>query len=158
MKYIFVPLLSLICCFYALSGKAQQLIAPAGGESSMATWAIGEVISGYYQTDEFSVVQGVLSYMDLVSPVGIESDEWQEKIAVWPSPVIDNLNISIPQSPSFSPVHICFYSLTGALVKQISLLKSSSTYNVSSFAPGIYNIRFTDANGKTIAIKKIIKL
>lgn len=124
MKYIFVPLLSLICCFYALSGRAQQLIAPVGGESSM----------------------------DLVSPVGLETDEWQEKIAVWPSPVIDYLNISIPQSSSFSPAHICFYSLTGVLVKQISLLKSPSAYNVSSFAPGIYNIRFTDANGKTIAI------
>lgn len=34
MKYIFVPLLSLICCFYAL-GRAQQLIAPVRGESSM---------------------------------------------------------------------------------------------------------------------------
>lgn len=158
MKYIYVPLLSLFCCCYSLTGKAQQLIAPAGGESPGATWTIGEVIGSYYQTDDCVVIQGFLSYMDLVSSVGIESDEWQEKIMIGPSPIHDNLNVSVPPSFLLSNVHIGIYSLNGTLVQRINLLKSSSNYNVSFLTSGIYVIRVTDMNGQVLATKKIMKL
>lgn len=156
MKHIFAPLLSIICCLYSLSANAQQLIAPSGGDSPTVSWAIGEVISGYNQTDDCIIVQGILSYIDLSLPVGIETNEWQEKTVIWPSPVNDCLNVSMPQYSS--AVYINIYSLNGVLVKQFSLLKSPSTYNVSSLTSGIYSIKFTDMHGKTIVTKKIMKL
>lgn len=158
MKYIYIPLLSFLGCFYTFSCKAQQLIAPAGGESPGTTWTIGDVIGGYYQTDDCVVIQGFLSYMDLVSLVGIESDESQEKISIGPSPIHDYLNVTIPPSFLLSTVHIGIYSLNGTLVKQINLLKSPSNYNVSFLTSGIYVIRVFDMDGKVLATKKIIKL
>lgn len=84
-----------LCCLYASSVYAQQLVAPAGRESPAASWVIGEVVGGYYQTDDCMIVQGILSYIDLSSSVGLETDEWQEKTVIWPSPIGDYLNISI---------------------------------------------------------------
>lgn len=158
MKYIYVPLLSFLGCFYTFSCNAQQLVAPAGGESPEAAWTIGEVIGGYYQKDDCVVIQGFLSYMDLVSSVGIESGESQENVTVGPSPVHENLTVSVPPSFLLSTVHIGIYSLNGTLVKRINLLKSTSNYNVSFLTSGIYVIRFTDMNGQILATKKIMKL
>ena len=143
MKHICIPLLGILGCLYASSVYAQQLVAPAGRES-------------YYQTDDCMIVQGILSYIDLSSSVGLETDEWQEKTVIWPSPVGDYLNISIP--PSASMASISIYSLNGVLARQFNILKSPSTYNVSSLTSGIYSVKLTDINGKTVVIKKIIKL
>ena len=95
MKHICIPLLGILGCLYASSVYAQQLVAPAGRESPAVSWVIGEVVGGYYQTDDCMIVQGILSYIDLSSSVGLETDEWQEKTVIWPSPVGDYLNISI---------------------------------------------------------------
>lgn len=156
MKHICVLLLSIICYLDSPPANAQQLIAPAGGDSPTVSWVIGEVIGGYSQTDDCTIVQGILSYIDLSLPVGIETNEWQEKTVIWPSPVSDYLNVSMP--PYSSVVYIHIYSLNGVLVKQFNLLKSPSTYNVSSLTSGIYSIKFTDISGKTIVTKKIMKL
>ena len=102
------------------------------------------------------IVQGILSYIDLSSSVGLETDEWQEKTVIWPSPVGDYLNISIPSSASMASISI--YSLNGVLARQFNILKSPSTYNVSSLTAGIYSVKLTDINGKTVVTKKIIKL
>ena len=94
MKHICVPL-SILGCLYASSVYAQQLVAPAGRESPAASWVIGEVVGGYYQTDDGMIVQGILSYIDLSSSVGMEEDEWQEKTMIWPSPVVEYLHPSV---------------------------------------------------------------
>ena len=154
MKHICVPL-SILGCLYASSVCAQQLVAPAGRESPAASWVIGEVVGGYYQADDGMVVQGILSYIDLSSSVGMEEDEWQEKTMIWPSPVVDYLNISIPPSASMASINI--YSLKGILVGQFNILKSPSTYNVSFLASGIYSVQLVDINGKTVVTRKIIK-
>lgn len=156
MKHICVSLLSILGCLHAFSAYAQQLIAPAGRESPASSWVIGEVVGGYYRTDDCLIVQGILSYIDLSSSVGLETDEWQEKTVMWPSPVGDYLNVSIP--PSASMASISIYSLNGVLVKQFNILRSPSTYNVSSLTSGIYSVKLADINGKTVVTKKIIKL
>lgn len=154
MKHICVPL-SILGCLYASSVYTQQLVAPAGRESPAASWVIGEVVGGYYQTDDGMIVQGILSYIDLSSSVGMEEDEWQGKTMIWPSPVVDYLNISIPPSASMASINI--YSLKGILVGQFNILKSPSTYNVSFLASGIYSVQLVDINGKTVVTRKIIK-
>ena len=154
MKHICVPL-SFLGCLYASSAYAQQLVAPAGRESPAASWVIGEVVGGYYQADDGMVVQGILSYIDFSSFVGMEEEEWQEKTMIWPSPVIDYLNISIPPSASMASINI--YSLKGILAGQFNILKSPSTYNVSFLASGIYSVQLVDINGKTVVTRKIIK-
>lgn len=156
MKHIYTPLLSAFCCMCSLSVGAQQLVATAGEDSSIATWAIGEVISGHYQSDDCTVSQGILSYVDLISPVGIEDDEWQDGVAVWPNPVVDNINIRV--SEYSSPIQISLYSVNGTLVKQFLLSGSEDTFNLSSLVSGTYGMRLSGENGKTIVIKKIIKL
>ena len=74
MKHIYVSLLSVFCCMYALPSNAQQLVATAGEDSPIATWAIGEVIGGHYQSDDCMVIQGILSYflhlLDLKTMIG----------------------------------------------------------------------------------------
>ncbi len=154
MKHICVPL-SILGCLYASSVCAQQLVAPAGRESPAASWVIGEVVGGYYQADDGMVVQGILSYIDFSSLVGMEEEEWQEKTMIWPSPVVDYLNISIPPSASMASINI--YSLKGIWVGQFNILKSPSTYNVSFLASGIYSVQLVDINGKTVVTRKIIK-
>lgn len=156
MKYIYASLLGAFCCMHTLSSNAQQLVATAGEDSPIATWAMGEVIGGYYQSDDCMVIQGILSYVSFSSLVGMEDNEWQNKTAVWPNPVSDYINVCIPQYKS--PMQVSIYSSDGMLAKQFRLLRSKDTFDLSFLAPGMYAVRLIGIDGKAVITQKIIKL
>lgn len=63
--------------------------------------------------------------------------------------------------PALRPAHLANHIVrsVGELHHGVSnILKSPSTYNVSSLTSGIYSVKLTDINGKTVVTKKIIKL
>lgn len=156
MKHIYVSLLSVFCCMYALTSNAQQLVATAGEDSPIATWAIGEVIGAHYQSDDCMVIQGILSYVSFSSLVGLEDNDWQDKTAIWPNSVSDYINVCIPQYNS--PIQVRIYSSNGMLAKQFRLLRSKETFDLSFLAPGMYAVRLIDIDGKAVITPKIIKL
>lgn len=156
MKRIYVALLSVFFSSFNFSTHAQQLVAAAGQDSFKASWAIGEVIGGCFQTEDCFIVQGILSYADMGLTVGIEDNEERQKANIWPNPVIDYLNVFIPEY--YNSVQISIYSLVGTMVKQFQLSESKATYSLSSLSPGLYTMELTTIDGKIIENKKIIKL
>lgn len=156
MKLIPISLLSILIALCSTPLKAQQLISPAGGESPMAIWALGEVLGGSYQTKSLFVTQGVLTMDEVDNPDGIIENETSRWLRIWPNPVIDKLHLSITNQAF--PLLITVFSSKGAAEMTQTLREEQASVPLSRLAPGSYYVRLSDNNGHVLTTQKIIKL
>ncbi|MDY0280524.1 MAG: endonuclease [Salinivirgaceae bacterium] len=100
--------------------------------------------------DIVSVNSANIDVVIVLSPVGIESSEW-ESIKLFPNPVEDILRI---EREGNQPVVLEIYSSLGVLHFTQKWSTNSLELNVSGYKPGVYMARFA---GSTIEYLKFIK-
>ena len=103
-----------------------------------------------------SEMAGSLMIRPVVGPsyyIGIEEDEEETKaLQLYPNPVSNTLNISLPENTEI--VQTAIYDLTGRKVYQTSF---ASKISVVDFTEGLYFISLTTNEGQVITQKFIIR-
>lgn len=74
------------------------------------------------------------------------------KSAIYPNPVVDTFNIEVSSKFNANNLSVTVTDMTGKVVKTFG---SSTSYNVSDLAAGVYVVKITD--GKNTDTKKIVK-
>jgi hypothetical protein len=87
-------------------------------------------------------------YETIASETGI-STIGTEKIALYPNPVSDVLNVQTP-----SQATIAIYNFAGSLVKQVNAASGRVSIPISEWAKGTYIVKVTA--GKNTQIQKIV--
>ena len=91
------------------------------------------------------------------TPAGIFSTVREEaKVAVSPNPASDQVTVSY--EPTAKIRVLAIYDMTGREVSSMKAISDqSSSINVSNLASGMYFIRFVNANGEIVAIKRLTR-
>ena len=132
----------------------------AGGGSATAgnlymVYALGEL--GVQEADAGSVhlSEGFVG-PDITAIVGIEDYGVLEGLKVFPNPVRDNLQISLPDIKTYE-VHI--FDLTGQEIFNRNIDNDDrASYNISNFKSGVYLLVIVDRSDKLSATVKLQKL
>jgi len=85
--------------------------------------------------------------------VGIEENEENDAVVLYPNPVEDQLTIETEQGVSSSAVEL--YTMEGRLVRQQSLIQEKMEIDISDLGEGIYTAKVITARGAVL--KRFVK-
>jgi predicted secreted hydrolase len=90
------------------------------------------------------------------APTGIIAYTLSERnIEVSPNPAGNQMTVALSGSAAESPCTLDVYTLTGQLVQSQHLVQSKTIIDLSSFQPGMYILRLSNAG--SVAVKKLLK-
>ena len=151
------------------------LLANAYGSDYMSFEENGEIITGFYETNESNyphsandllvnidvnylyqvckaAIGGTLHFSKAVTALSNNDIAIDEQIIIYPNPAKDNINISLGKLSSFNNL-ISIYDVNGKLISQKNTSLYIETIDTSNFSSGIYALRVE--NEKYTFIKKI---
>jgi hypothetical protein len=161
MKRLF---LVLFVSFLALSAAAQvkqEVIATAGGYSSVAgfsiSWTLGETIIPNYKASDNSI-QLTHGFQYSLIPTAVEENiETPVKVTVYPNPASENIKISF-EEPVDGEIDLLMINSLGKPVKTdvIEAMTVEKMLNLQDLPSGIYYLKLT--KGKLVNVYKVVKL
>ncbi|TYB75403.1 T9SS type A sorting domain-containing protein [Bizionia algoritergicola] len=136
----------------------KQVVASAGNTSSNANYqltsTIGEPIIGL-KGSSVSINQGFLAGATNDATLSVEELVESESVKIYPNPVTDFVNISIPDNNE--NIRVTIYSATGKQVGNYTMNNALRNLDLSHLSSGMYLVQldFKDAaNSKTFKIIK----
>ncbi len=160
MKYIltFIAFLTLSLGFSQTTLRKSSLSAGGGSATQGAmymVYALGEIGVQEHTTGTVHLSEGFVG-PDITAIVGIEDYGVLEGLKVFPNPVRDNLQISLPDIKNYE-VHI--FDLTGQEIFNRNIDNDDrASYNISNFKAGVYLLVIVDRQDKLSATVKLQKL
>jgi ELWxxDGT repeat protein len=111
------------------------------------------LLNGYIYFTAYSdgTTGGTKTYRIADQNLGIDSNSIKNKIAIYPNPASNRINISIDKATNFEAI---IYDTVG---KEVGTYKNQKTIDVSNFNSGIYLIKIADLESKTAKTQKFIK-
>ncbi len=138
--------------------KAQQVVAPAGGEytgdNKSISWTLGEVVIATFSAEDLILTQGfhqsglIITTVEEVSDMGFG-------IAAYPNPATDFVTISLKELPSEATTFGLFDS-SGRKLLSGELISREKTLSLGSMDSGVYFLRISKGN-QHVKTFKILK-
>ena len=125
-------------------------------------WTNTPPIGTYYPTllleEHYGGQFYIIDYINFPSvthncSVGIEENEENDAVVLYPNPVEDQLTIETEQGVLSSAVEL--YTMEGRLVRQQSLLQKKTEIDISDLSEGMYTAKVTTTRG--FVLKRFIK-
>lgn len=105
-----------------------------------------------YSTANWTSINGSTVFSEDCSLLSITDFNNSIDVSVFPNPVVNNLNIIIPESVAFKII-----SLNGQIIERNSLTKGNHLIDVSSLSQGIYYIYFETESNHTFSTRFVKK-
>ncbi|MCF8234238.1 MAG: PKD domain-containing protein [Bacteroidales bacterium] len=122
-------------------GDSINIASVLWGEPGMGKLTVTEI------TSEGCATTSDTLEVHIIECVGV-TDEPAERIALYPNPVEEKLNIMLEEE-STTVIRISIYDMLGGKADEKSFEPGGThyRYDVSKFEPGVYTIRLSDRNG-----------
>jgi hypothetical protein len=161
MKRLFPVLFVSLLALSAAAQVKQEVIATAGGYSSVTgfsiSWTLGETIIPNYKASDNSIqLTHGFQYQIIITDVE-ENIETPIKVTVFPNPASENINISF-EEPNDGEITLLMINSQGKLVKTdvIETMAVEKMLNLQDLPSGIYYLKLT--KGKLVNVYKVVKL
>jgi len=151
-----------LCCVLGLGTTtlfAQSDIVSSGGNASgtggSISYTVGQTYFNYISSSSFNMLNGLQQPYE-ISVVGVETPEdIKLNAVVFPIPVLDVLNLSIPDKPQKELKYI-MYNLNGEQISQGKVESNLTEVSTASLCGGIYILSVYESN-KVLKTFKILK-
>lgn len=154
MNRIFAALIS---CLTVCSAFAQSNIVTAGGEAANATgsvsYTIGQIDFQYTSSADYSVSEGVQQAYSFDTALSIDDVQYDFQLSIWPNPSTDEMNIEYTTSYEL-PLSLTVTDVKGAVIASKSVTQGQYSFDVNTWAAGIYYVNLN--NGEAVNIIKPI--
>ncbi|QOD60984.1 T9SS type A sorting domain-containing protein [Polaribacter haliotis] len=119
------------------------------------TYSVGQIFNNQYSSTKGSISFGVQNAYEIYTTLGLLNTDINLKMAVYPNPIVNNLNLSIKNYIT-KDLTFVIYDILGK--KQIAnkILAEQTIINVKKLPNTIYFLKIIK-NNKPIKIFKIIK-
>jgi hypothetical protein len=161
MKRLFLVLFVSLFALSAAAQVKQEVIASAGGYSSVTgfsiSWTLGETIIPNYKASDNSIqLTHVFQYQIIITDVQENIDN-PIKVTVFPNPASENINISF-EEPNDGEITLLMINSQGKPVKTdvIETMAVEKMLNLQDLPSGIYYLKLT--KGKLVNVYKVVKL
>jgi hypothetical protein len=159
MKRYFFILITLLFTLAVSAQVKQEVIASAGGfnvnGNLSISWTLGETIVPTFTNGNLTLTHGFQQQLIITSVE--EKLEDVVKVAVYPNPVSDNVNINF-NVPLDGEVRVFILNSQGKLVKTDIMEENivEKQINLQDFPAGVYYLKLT--KGKLTNVYKVVKL
>ncbi len=161
MKRLFLVLFVSLLALSAAAQVKQEVIATAGGYSSVTdfsiSWTLGETIIPNYKASDNSI-QLTHGFQYSLIPTTVEENiETPVKVTVYPNPASENIKISF-EEPIDGEITLLMINSQGKPVKTdvIEIMAVEKMLNLQDLPSGIYYLKLT--KGKLVNVYKVVKL
>ncbi|MFK7922656.1 MAG: T9SS type A sorting domain-containing protein [Bacteroidia bacterium] len=156
MKTQLIKIVLTSCLCFSLSlGLSQESQNAAGGEASgsggTVSYSVGQLVYTTAIGTTGSVAQGVQHAFDIYA-VGIEDQVWDFKVAVYPNPTSNKVNLSIENYPA-KQLSYQLYDLQGKLLAKDVILPQTTEIEFSSLAAAVYFLKVMQENQQLKSFK-----
>jgi len=138
---------------------AQETISTSGGDASgsggSVSYTVGQINYTTNSNGNGSVLQGVQQPFEIQIVLGVEVEEIQLTLAVYPNPTTDFLNLKIKNFGD-SEMRYQLYDVLGKQLIQQKVNTENNRIDLRHLPIATYLLRVSDTN-KVIKIFKIIK-
>jgi len=149
----------LVCLLWAGLAKAQESANTTGGDATglggTAAYSIGQVVYTTQNSSNGSVAQGVQHAYDVYA-IGIEHNELNVAMDVYPNPTSDNI---ILQIPDFNNQQLWYRLLDaqGKIIVSEKIVAQQSTINMYPLSSATYFLQVVNQENKQAQSFSIIK-
>ena len=139
------------------SVKAQSNIVTAGGNATNSTgsvsYSIGQIDFKYSSSADYSVSEGVQQTYSFDTALSINDIQYDFQLSIWPNPSADEMNLEFTTNYEL-PLSLTVTDVKGAVVASKSVTQGQYSFDVNTWAAGIYYVDLN--NGEAVNIIKPI--
>jgi hypothetical protein len=158
-NYPQIIVMLLVCLLWAGLAKAQESANTTGGDATglggTAAYSIGQVVYTTQNSSNGSVAQGVQHAYDVYA-IGIEHNELNVAMDVYPNPTSDNI---ILQIPDFNNQQLWYRLLDaqGKIIVKEKIITQQSAINMYPLSSATYFLQVVNQENKQAQSFSIIK-
>lgn len=158
-NYPQIIVMLLVCLLWAGLAKAQESANTTGGDATglggTAAYSIGQVVYTTQNSSNGSVAQGVQHAYDVYA-IGIEHNELNVAMDVYPNPTSDNI---ILQIPDFINQQLWYRLLDaqGKIIVREKIITQHSAINMYNLSSATYFLQVVNQDNKHAQSFSIIK-
>jgi hypothetical protein len=158
-NYPQIIVMLIVCMLWAGLAKAQESANTTGGDATglggTAAYSIGQVVYTTQNSSNGSVAQGVQHAYDVYA-IGIEHNELNVAMDVYPNPTSDNI---ILQIPDFNNQQLWYRLLDaqGKIIVKEKIITQQSAINMYPLSSATYFLQVVNQDNKHAQSFSIIK-
>ncbi len=155
-KIMFIAILLFV---FLYKTHAQEAIVASGGEASSsggkASYSIGQVLYTTNIGTNGSVAQGVQQPFEISVLLGIDNQDINLGLTVYPNPTTNLLTLNVSNT-ELSNFNFQLSDMTGKLIESRKIRNSTESIGMEDLPKSIYFLKLTN-NNKEVKTFKIIK-
>lgn len=138
---------------------AQDATSASGGNATGVggtySYMVGQLVYTTNTGINGSVAQGVLQPYEISTVLGVDMDEINLELIVYPNPTTNYLTLKIDDS-KYSTINFQLIDMQGKLLRKGKMITNSTTIKIEDLPQSTYFLNVTD-NNKIVKTFKIIK-
>ncbi|MBI2280407.1 MAG: T9SS type A sorting domain-containing protein [Bacteroidetes bacterium] len=138
---------------------AQDATSESGGNATGVggtySYMVGQLVYTTNTGINGSVAQGVLQPYEISTVLGVDMDEINLELIVYPNPTTNYLTLKIDDS-KYSTINFQLIDMQGKLLRKGKMITNSTTIKIEDLPQSTYFLNVTD-NNKIVKTFKIIK-
>lgn len=138
---------------------AQDATSASGGNATGVggtySYMVGQLVYTTNTGINGSVAQGVLQPYEISTVLGVDMDEINLELIVYPNPTTNYLTLKIDDS-KYSTINFQLIDMQGKLLRKGKMIANSTTIKIEDLPQSTYFLNVTD-NNKIVKTFKIIK-